>query len=94
MSKIYSDIRVLMKHDITINWTKAVNFVPKAGEIIVYDDYFVDNDNKLPGIKIGDGTHKVSELPFIDKRMVEHMLNGAIHYTISVDEANQTLVFA
>lgn len=46
--KVFSDIRVLMKHDITVNWSKAVNFIPKAGEIIVYDDYFTNGDEKTP----------------------------------------------
>ena len=29
--------RIQQKHDIEANWLKAINFVPKAGEIIVYD---------------------------------------------------------
>lgn len=83
--KVMSNIRVLMKHDITVNWAKAVNFVPKAGEIIVYDDYFTYNGSgeKLPGIKIGDGTHTVNQLPFIDKRLIEHINDNSIHYPMS-----------
>lgn len=49
---------------------------------------------KLPGIKIGDGSHKVTELPFIDKRMVAHMADTSIHYSITADEANHKLIFA
>ena len=29
--------RIINKHDTEINWNKATNFIPKAGEIIVYD---------------------------------------------------------
>ena len=29
--------RIINKHDIPSNWIKAVNFVPKQGEIIIYD---------------------------------------------------------
>ena len=29
--------RIINKHDIPSNWIKAVNFIPKQGEIIIYD---------------------------------------------------------
>lgn len=48
--------RVVQKHDTSTNWNKAINFIPLAGEIIVYDD--------LGRIKIGDGTTTVTELGF------------------------------
>ena len=48
--------RLQQKHDIAENWLKATNFIPKAGEIIVYDD--------LNKIKIGNGTTNVNELSF------------------------------
>lgn len=49
--------RMIQKHDTTANWNKATNFVPKAGELILYTD--------VNGIKIGDGTTKVGSLSFI-----------------------------
>jgi hypothetical protein len=30
-------VRQQQRHDIETNWEKAVNFIPKAAEIIVYD---------------------------------------------------------
>ena len=48
--------RLQQKHDIEAHWKLATNFIPKAGEIIVYDD--------LNKIKIGDGTTYVNELLF------------------------------
>lgn len=48
----------LIKKDISNNWDKAKNFIPKEKEIIVYTD--------LNQIKIGDGVTKVNDLPFID----------------------------
>lgn len=48
--------RLQQKHDIEAHWKLATNFIPKAGEIIVYDD--------LNKIKIGDGTTNVNKLPF------------------------------
>lgn len=48
--------RLLQKHDTEENWNKATNFIPKAGEIIVYDDG--------PRIKIGDGAKTVTNLDY------------------------------
>lgn len=59
--------RVLIKHDIAANWAKAVNFIPMAGELIIYDG-IVENGVYLeqPKIKVGDGIHKLAELPFLE----------------------------
>ena len=50
--------QTLIKKDISENWNKAKNFIPKEKEIIVYID--------LDQIKIGDGITKVNDLPFVD----------------------------
>lgn len=54
--------RIPMKHDTEGNWNKATNFVPLAGEMIIYD---IDNGHSTPRIKIGDGVTKIGNLPFI-----------------------------
>lgn len=54
--------RMQQKIDTTENWGKAVNFVPKKGEIIVYSD---GGGTGVPKIKVGDGTTKVGSLKFI-----------------------------
>jgi hypothetical protein len=62
--------RIQHKHDIQANWEQAVNFVPLAGELIIYDDhYFDDDDNKVVvadavKYKIGDGVTPINDLPF------------------------------
>ena len=48
----------ILKNDSTENWNKAVNYIPKLNEIIIYDDM------DPVGIKIGNGVDKVSELKF------------------------------
>ena len=55
--------RIQQKHDIESNWLKAINFIPKQGELIVYD---IDENHDYERIKIGDGVNIVSNLPFID----------------------------
>lgn len=62
--------RIMHKHDIEANWLKATDFVPMQGELIIYDDYYLDdNGNKITvadavRFKIGDGITPVNELPF------------------------------
>jgi hypothetical protein len=68
--------RLVQKHDLEVNWLKAVNFAPKQGELIVYD-IEVDSDGnvlELPAdrtvpytyarFKVGDGFTLVSDLAF------------------------------
>ena len=56
--------RLQLKHDTEANWIKAVNFIPLAGEIIIYDA-----DDIYPvRVKIGDGTTKVNDLPFYNEK--------------------------
>lgn len=55
--------RIQNKHDTFANWEKATNFIPFEGEVIVYDD---GNGVGIttPMIKVGDGVHNPSALPF------------------------------
>lgn len=59
--------RIQIKHDIAANWAKAKNFTPLPGELIIYDG-IIENGVYIeqPKIKIGDGIHKLAELPFIE----------------------------
>ena len=60
--------RIVNKHDVEANWAKAVNFIPKAGEVIIYD---VDASHPIPRIKVGDGETVVSSLPFATIEVVD-----------------------
>lgn len=60
--------RIQQKHDIEANWLKAVNFIPKQGEIIVYD---IDEAHDYERIKMGDGITNVNALPFIYEPVTE-----------------------
>lgn len=52
--------RLIMKHDTSTNWAKATSFVPKKGEIIIYDG----SGSTASKFKIGDGSTTVVNLPF------------------------------
>ena len=62
--------RIQHKHDTEAHWASATNFKPLEGEIIFYDKETVDSEGNQSiiygyGMKIGDGTNLLSELPFI-----------------------------
>ena len=67
--------RIQHKHDIEANWNKALNFIPKIGEIIVYD---IDDNYNYSRFKIGDGTTVVSSLPFVNDEIRQALTSGAI----------------
>jgi hypothetical protein len=53
--------RLIMKHGSSTDWASASSFVPKQGELIIYDT----GDATLPSqFKIGDGARTVGALPF------------------------------
>ena len=62
--------RIQLKNDTEENWNKAINFVPKKGELIIYNAESGENINDkarlFPRLKVGDGITNVINLPFID----------------------------
>lgn len=61
-------IRLVLKHDTEENWAKAANFIPKQGEVIIYDGAAGSPSR----IKIGDGATKVNDLPFVHKYLLDN----------------------
>lgn len=62
MTEKIINTRVVNKHDTEAKWNAATTFVPKQGEIIIYDK---DSNYDYERIKIGDGSTVVSSLPFV-----------------------------
>lgn len=74
--------RLILKHDIESNWNRAVTFIPKQGEIVIYD---IDDNHTYERFKIGDGKTLVGQLPFYLENEVMDILDK-INYI-----ANNTL---
>ena len=55
--------RIQLKNDTEENWNKAINFIPKQGEVIIYS---TDDAHPFSRLKVGDGFTTVINLPFID----------------------------
>ena len=68
MTEKHLNTRIIHKHDTEANWNKAVNFIPKQGELIVYD---IDENYDYERIKIGDGVTNVNNLSFSAERWIE-----------------------
>lgn len=56
-------LKTRIKHKIgtTANWEAATNFIPLAGELIIYQE---SAEGSKPKFKVGDGTTLVNSLPF------------------------------
>lgn len=62
MSEKTLKTRIIHKHDTEAHWLLATNFIPKQGELIVYD---ADDTYAYVRFKFGDGVTPVSDLPFV-----------------------------
>ena len=60
--------RIQHKHDVASNWEKATGFIPKVGEIIIYDP---DENFSHARVKVGDGITNINLLEFIDNSKVD-----------------------
>ena len=57
----------IIKVDSEQNWNKAQKYIPDIFTVIVYQY----DDGTPPKIKIGDGVHTVTQLPFLIHREVQ-----------------------
>ena len=63
--------RIINKHATAEVWYRS-NFKPLQAEVIIYDPGFDPKDGRTHTCerqKIGDGTHTVNELPFVDEKI-------------------------
>lgn len=98
-NKTSAEIGVLVRTDTTANWNAATGFIPRKGEVIVYEDYqtktytveeygeIVTKTVNIPAIKIGTGNAYVQDLAFVgdDIRdlLMTHINNAQIHTTLA-----------
>jgi len=55
--------RCVVYHSMS-EWARIPDFLSGKGTLYIYSDYRTENDINIPRIKIGDGIHSLSELPF------------------------------
>ena len=95
--------RIQLKRDSTANWNAALGFVPLQGELIIYNDYKTiqkEVDGELttvyvPGVKIGDGSAYVQDLPFVDAelrdKIMTHIDNPNIHSKVRIPRSHRII---
>lgn len=83
--------RIQLKNDTEENWNKAINFIPRKGELIIYNADSSNNDNArpFPRLKVGDGITNVVALPFFDAGSI----NGMTSETLVAQRTSHTLTF-
>ena len=83
--------RIQHKHDLEVNWNNAKTFIPKQGEIIVYD---IDDNYFYERIKIGDGITTVTNLPFYLVNEVSELIESLANETLTLEWDNNILKFS
>ena len=66
-------------------WNSQPNLIAEKNTLYVYSDYRTvteDGQEKVvPGVKVGDGTSYLIDMPFMDAGMSDHIMNTIIHIT-------------
>ena len=72
-------------------WNERIDFVPKAGQIVLYTDYYGDD---MPAIKIGDGLAYLIDLPVVGGGIVQQVMDSLRSHiadsTVHVTDAEKT----
>ena len=87
--------RIQLKNDTEENWNKAVNFVPKNGELIIYNaesGQNIDEARRFPRFKVGDGVTTVPNLPFSLAPRLTHTLTFGAHQAYTFDGSQDVTV--
>lgn len=80
----------LVYYDTTENWNSDTTKVAEKGAIYIYSDvasFTDDQGNTYPvaGLKIGDGTSYLIDMPFVNDSsaalVLDHISNNAVHVT-------------
>lgn len=77
MQESHMKARVSQLHKTETEWNKLTNFIPAAGEIVVFDPE-PDKTHNYVRLKIGDGTTKLINLPFLVDSAIKAMFNTCI----------------
>ena len=67
--------------DTTANWSVLTDVVSVKDTIYVYTDYKQTERGTIAGVKVGDGTTYILDLPFTDELLQEHIKDTDIHVT-------------
>lgn len=68
-----------IRHGTTEHWQSDITFIPKKGQIIIYEDYSqIEKEGEMinvPAFKIGDGLAFLVDLPFVNDDLRMELIN-------------------
>lgn len=67
--------------DTTAGWNAQPTLKSEEGAMYLYTDHAVVDGQNVTGVKFGDGTSYLIDLPFTDAEFKEHALDTDIHIT-------------
>lgn len=80
-----------IRYDTTANWDAQVQLTAERGVVYIYSDHAVDEDGKtVAGIKIGDGTSYLIDMPFVNG--IGGTSGGITVYLDSTDPENVVFI--
>jgi len=80
--KGYVDGKIPVLYNTTATWNSQPSLVSAQGFIYVYTDYKKNDQNQdIAGLKFGDGSAYLIDLPFIDEVLYEHLNDNIKHIT-------------
>ena len=75
LSTMGDGTRARIYYDTTDGWNQKPTYVPPLATIVVYTDRNVTGSVNYPGVKLGDGTTCVSDLPFVGDDVAAQILS-------------------
>lgn len=76
-----------VRADLSANWDSNPDLIAEQGIVYVYADKFTGESGYIPGIKIGDGTSYLIDMPFvaddIREQLMNHINNMQLHVSYS-----------
>jgi hypothetical protein len=61
--------RISQLHKTESEWNRLADFIPEAGEFIVFD---LDDNHDYARLKVGNGKTKLKDLPFFIDSAIDH----------------------
>lgn len=99
VSYLWSRIKNITKNNLvyyaktTQEWNNNRNLLSEKNVLYIYTDYkTIERDGEqilLPGLKVGDGTSYLIDLPFLnqssnlDQQFLDHINNNVIHVSLA-----------
>lgn len=92
--KVIERTNAVIDYNTTDGWNQAADTIAQKGVVYVYSDYQTDKENnQIPGIKIGDGTSYLIDMPFatgITQKQIDFWNNKVSVYAV---EDEKRIVF-